>query len=119
MICGIVVNIWRVTQAGRIVRFLQENNEEYSEGAYPTVAQLRRKCWELTLDDFVLQLGIDTSKFLLSSCYQRALVSVRLHDSTSQNLSLDLSEEDQMIVEWMQFKDKHPWPVKICKLQVF
>ena len=68
-----VVNTWQVAQARRIIQFLKENNEDNEDNARadPTVVQLRRQCDNLTLNDFVLKLGIDTLKFLQSSWYHQ------------------------------------------------
>jgi hypothetical protein len=59
MICGIVVNAWQVAQARKNAQFLQENEEDNSRGEPATIAQLRRRKENLTLTDYVLQLGID------------------------------------------------------------
>ncbi len=111
MICGVVVNTWRVAQARRIVQFLKENNEDNAR-TDPTVAQMRRQCENLTLNDFVLQLGIETLKFLQSSRF-------RQYNPLAQNPFVNVSAEDQLTEDFKKFKEEHPWPVKRRKLEVF
>ena len=98
MICGIVVNTWRVAQARKIVQFLQKNEEDNSRGEPATIAQLRRRNENLTLTDYVLQVGLDTLKIFESSHYQRA----RLHHMKS-NPTIKIQKHSHLTMYCVEF----------------
>ena len=62
-----------------IFEFCYESNWIRRYSIFPIVGLLRRQCKNLTLNDFVLQLGINTLKFMQSSQYHQ-------HPTGTQNL---------------------------------
>lgn len=77
MICGLVTNTWHATQSRKIVHFLNENSED-NPGSSMKLAQLRMNVWELSINDYVIDLGIKALKVLDFSRYQRSIAALTL-----------------------------------------
>jgi hypothetical protein len=61
----------------------------------------------------VLELGIKLLKFIQSSQYQRSLIALeRVTNHLEQPTEKEQDEDDEMIRQMTEFKEKNTWPVK-------
>lgn len=103
-------------QAKVITEFLLDGNVE----GQPSIHQLRRKCWDTPLDDFILNLGIEVLRFVQSPRYERSRgLLIYSSMNLSNTMSSDIANDLLLTRELSEFKEKHKWPLIMNCLKMF
>ena len=114
MIHAIVISTWRVQQAKAVKEFIIAWKQKHDDRE-PTVEQIRNKLHNLrcTLDDFVLQLGVDVIKYLSSHQFARR----SLMNSSQPGTSIFESMNDSKLTA--SLNKLKQWPLNSHRVKKF